>query len=112
MPVAESLADLVADARERCGLSLREVEEKTGGAVSFQTVHAIEQTGRTNVSTDRLDALADVLGLGRREVRAAAARDPGLGAFVLPEEADRLDRSERAAVLGVVRALLRAKGEQ
>lgn len=90
-------------------MTLREVAEKSGGVLSFQTVHAVEQ-GRTNVGTDKLDALADVLGLSRREVRAAAEREPNLGPFELPEQADLLDREERAAVLAVVRSLLRAKG--
>jgi transcriptional regulator with XRE-family HTH domain len=108
--MADSLADLVAGAREQAGLTLREVAEKSAGALSFQTVHAIE-AGRTNVSTEKLDALADVLGLSRRRVREAAGREPGLGPFVLPEGADLLDREERAAVLAVVRALLRGRGE-
>lgn len=108
--MADSLADLVAGAREQAGLTLREVAEKSGGVLSFQTVHAIE-VGRTNVGTEKLDALADVLGLSRRAVRSAAEREPNLGPFVLPEAADLLDREERAAVLAVVRALLRARGE-
>lgn len=105
------LGQLVAARRRRLKLSLREVAEKSSGALSFQTVHAIEE-GRTNIGTDKLDALADVLGLPREVVREAAGRDPALGPFWLPVEVDSLDREERETVLAVVRALLRAKGKR
>lgn len=108
--MARPLGQIVAAARKEARLSLRDVAEKSGGLLSFQTVHAVE-AGRTNIGTEKIDALADVLGLPRRALREAAGRDPYLGPFRLPDEADLLDRDERATVLAVVRSLLRAKGE-
>lgn len=108
--MAESLAELVAAARERAALTLREVAEKSGGVLSYQTVHSIEQ-GRTNVGTDKLYAIADVLGLSRERVMKAARR-PNLPPFELPEDADLLDKRERDLVKAFVDALLRAKGER
>lgn len=106
---AELLADMIADAREAAGLSLRELADKCGGAPTSSTIHAIE-AGRSTGSRENLEVLAAALGLPRRKVLEAAGRSRhDLGEFILPVEADELNAAERRAVLAVVHALLAAR---
>jgi transcriptional regulator with XRE-family HTH domain len=105
-----SLAELVAQERQRQGLSLREVAERSGGAVAHTTVHAIEQGRRGEVDDATLRGLAKGLGLRVGVVRKAA----GLAAkelppFELPAGADRLSLRERRMVRELVEVLLEAK---
>lgn len=95
-------------------LSLREAwqrlpEDEAGQRrPTYEVFRRIRQTGHTNITDETADALATMLGVNVNEVLEAAGQRKRLGPFELPRSADRLDESERQAVLGVVDAILRA----
>lgn len=62
-----------------------------------------------NVEPDAITDVAEALKITPAKLRAMRG-DPDLDPFTLPPEADQLNKSEREAVKGVVRAILRAKG--
>lgn len=105
------LATLVADARSSKGLSVRDVADRSGGALSSTTVHEIEKGVRTHPGPTVLRGLAKGLGVPLRDVRAAAGHTGAVpaGRFVLPDRADELTAKERRLVVGLVDALLDAR---
>lgn len=63
--------------------------------------------GESSPTEDTLTAVADALGISVLKVRRIAGRPVGESdPFVLPPEANRLDRRQRAAVVEIVRLLL------
>lgn len=120
--VNESLQELVERRLREMGqrrgrgenLSLREawmrLPEQDGGsrAVSYETVRRIRELGHNKIGDATADALATMLEVPVDEVLAAAGQRKRLGPFQMPRRADRLTESERAAVLGVVDAILEA----
>lgn len=105
-----SLGELVARRRAELGMSLRDVDEATGGVVSYSTVHEMEQGKRTAFGDDKLDAIAVALGLPKATVRESAGRPAKRGTpFVLPDRASELTPKERKVVRAMVDALLDAK---
>lgn len=102
------LAELVTQERERLGLSLREVAERSGGLVCRSTVHAVERGTHQTYDERTLQGLAHGLSLPEHVVEKAAgvpvsdADKP----FVLPARANRLTRKEREHVLELVDLLL------
>lgn len=106
-----TLSELVAAERQRQGLSLRQVADRSGGLITSSTVHAVERGDRQTFEDDTLDGLAKALDLPIDRVRkAAGVRRPDTDElFVLPRRAQRLNRRERQVVLDVVDALLEAK---
>lgn len=111
----ESLVDLLhrAEARQqvRGGRALARRAIELDHQVSHTTLNKI-LAGRADnrQSTATLDAIAALAGVSRARVHTAAGRPtPGLPfKDELPPEADLLNRRQRDAVLGVVRALLDA----
>lgn len=95
-------------------LSLREawlrLPEGPNGvrAVSYETVRRIRELGHSKIGDATADALATMLEVSVDEVLEAAGQRKRLGPFRLPRRAERLTESERAAVLGVVDAILDA----
>lgn len=95
-------------------LSLREAwlrlpEQANGSrAVSYETVRRIRELGHNKIGDTTADALATMLEVSVDEVLQAAGQRPRLGRFEMPRRADRLTENERAAVLGVVDAILNA----
>lgn len=95
-------------------ISLREAwlrlpEDANGArAVSYETVRRIRENGHSKIGDTTADALATMFDLDVDEVLQAAGQRPRLGRFELPRKADRLTEDERAAVLGVVDAILAA----
>lgn len=120
--VTETLQELVERRLREMGqrrgrgenLSLREawlrLPEQEGGsrAVSYETVRRIRELGHNKIGDTTADALATMLEVPVAEVLQAAGQRPRLGRFDLPRRADRLTETERAAVLGVVDAILNA----
>lgn len=97
-------------------LSLREAwmrlpEEDGKRAVSYETVRRIREIGHTKINDQTADALATMLDVDIDVVLEAAGQRRRLGRFELPRRADRLTEPERAAILGVVDAILSAGGE-
>jgi hypothetical protein len=78
---------------------------------TYETFRRIRQSGHTNISDETASALATMLDVPVDHVYAAARIPPRLGRFELPGRADALNPGERAAVLGVVDAILEAKVE-
>lgn len=95
-------------------LSLREawmrLPELPNGAraVSYETVRRIRELGHNKIGDGTADALATMLDVPVDVVLQAAGQRVRLGKFDLPRRADRLTEAERAAVLGVVDAILEA----
>lgn len=77
---------------------------------TYETFRRIRQAGHTNINDETATALATMLEVPVETVYLAARIPPRLGPFELPGRADALDPGERAAVLGVVDAILGAKG--
>lgn len=83
-----------------------------GRAVSYETVRRIRENGHSKIGDDTADAIATMLDVPVGDVLEAAGQRRRLGKFDLPKRADRLTESERAAVLGVVDAILEANGDR
>lgn len=123
--VTETLRDLLERRLRELGqrrgrgesLSLREAwqrlpEDDEGKRTpTYETFRRIRQAGHTNINDETADALATMLGVPVDQVYAAARIPPRLGRFELPSRADALSPGERAAVIGVVEAILDAKSE-
>lgn len=77
---------------------------------TYEVFRRIRTQGHRKITDRTADALATMLEVDVNEVLDAAGQRTRLGRFELPRTADRLDESERAAVLGVVDAILRASG--
>lgn len=77
-------------------------------AVSYETVRRIRELGHNKIGDGTADALATMLDVPVDVVLQAAGQRVRLGKFDLPRRADRLTEAERAAVLGVVDAILEA----
>jgi predicted DNA-binding protein len=84
--------------------------EKAGEGADVPTYEVFRRIrqGHSKITDRTADALATMLDLDVNEVLEAAGQRKRLGRFDLPRSADRLDEAERAAVLGVVDAILRA----
>lgn len=99
-------------------LSLREAwmrlpeDDEGKRAVSYETVRRIREIGHTKINDQTADALATMLDVNVDTVLAAAGQRRRLGKFELPRRADRLTEPERAAILGVVDAILTAGGNR
>ena len=102
------LQKLVKERRAQLGLSLRDVEKRSGGFVSHGTVHKIElglHSGR--VAEDTFKGLALGLRLDLEKLRSAAGKTrPAPDDFRLPKRANQLSDKQRRAVLLMVNALL------
>ena len=113
----ETLADLLVRAQERLkvtgGRALAREAAELGHDVSHTTLNKILAGRSENQSAATLDAVAALAGVARSRAHVAAGRPaPGRPfADELPPEADRLDRRERDAVLGVIRVLLDRDGQ-
>lgn len=105
------LATLVRDTRAERGLSVRDVADRSGGALSSTTVHEIEKGVRTNPGPTVLRGLAKALTVPIGAVRAAAGHTGPVpaGRFELPDRADELTAKERRLVVAVVDAILAAR---
>lgn len=68
----ETLAEYVTRVRAESGLSLKEVEHRSGGRISSGYVSQIENSFALNPSTKKLRALAAVLRVSEDEMFAAA----------------------------------------
>lgn len=79
--------------------------------VSYETVRRIRENGHSNIGEDTARTLATMLEVDADQIFAAAGQRKPLGRFDLPRRADRLTESERAAVVGVVDAILEASGQ-
>lgn len=77
-------------------------------AVSYETVRRIRELGHNKIGDTTADALATMLEVSVDEVLTAAGQRKRLGPFRMPRRAERLNETERAAVLGVVDAILNA----
>lgn len=122
--VNETLQDLLERRLREMGqrrgrgesISLREAwlrlpeDEKGTRAVSYETVRRIRELGHTKIGDQTADALATMLDVDVDVILRAAGQRVRLGRFELPKRADRLTENERAAVLGVVDAILDAAG--
>lgn len=105
-----SLGGAVKAARERAGLSMRELERACGGNPTASTISAIERGDRTTVTRANLEALARGLGIPKTRLLEAAGRaSHNLGPFTLPPEAAELTAPERKLVRDLVFALLAAR---
>lgn len=110
----EDLADFVRRARNEKGLSLRDVENKSGGAISKGYVGQIENRSvlGQSVTPQKLRALARGLGVSEDEV-FAKARGKSLSApeafdsevYVMFRGFDELSDEDKADLLGTVRML-------
>lgn len=104
-----SLGQIVKAAREKAGLSLRDLADACGGTPTSSTIWAIEQD-RTSPNRATLEALAKSLRVRQALLLEAAGRaGHNLGPFVLPPEAAELTVGERKVVLDMVSALLAAR---
>lgn len=83
---------------------------KDADVPTYEVFRRIRTTGHAKITDRTADALATMLEVGVNEVLEAAGQRKRLGRFDLPRSADRLDEAERAAVLGVVDAILKAGG--
>jgi predicted DNA-binding protein len=123
--VTETLQDLLERRLRELGqrrgrgesISLREAwqrlpEDAEGRRTpTYETFRRIRQGGHTNISDETAAALATMLDVPAEHVYAAARIPPRLGPFELPSRAEALNPGERAAVLGVVDAILGAKSK-
>ncbi len=91
----------------------RMVEKAGEGAdlPTYEVFRRIRTSGHSKITDRTADALATMLDVDVDVVLAAAGQRPRLDKFELPERANRLNESERAAVLGVVDAILAAAEE-
>ena len=108
-----SLPHLVRAAMTRKGYtSMYQVEAASGGELVRSTLSRVLRGDAVRVST--IDALVKHLGLSRAAIVAAlgheAAEDIPERPFALPDHASLLTGKERRVVLGVVTALLAARG--
>jgi predicted DNA-binding protein len=81
---------------------------KDADVPTYEVFRRIRTQGHSKITDRTADALATMLDVDVNEVLEAAGQRKRLGRFDLPRTADRLDEVERAAVLGVVDAILRA----
>lgn len=104
----DALRELIREQRNQLSLSLRDVATRSGGLLSYSTVHAIETDQRATVTDDTLDGLAKALKLPISQLREAAGVPDSDASkpFRLPRRADRLNRREREHVLQLVDLLL------
>lgn len=121
--VIETLQDLLERRLRELGqrrgrgesISLREAwqrlpeDEEGRRTPTYETFRRIRQAGHTNINDETADALATMLEVAVDQVYAAAKIPPRLGRFELPSRADALNPGERAAVIGVIEAILDAK---
>ena len=122
---AETLQDLMERRLKELGqrrgrgeqISLHEaydrmVEKLGEGAKppTYEVFRRIRTQGHNRLSDRTADALATMLEVDVNVVLEAAGERKRLGPFQLPSTADRLNEAERAAVLGVVDAILQAGG--
>lgn len=91
----------------------RMVEKAGEGAdlPTYEVFRRIRTSGHSKITDRTADALATMLDVDVDVVLAAAGQRPRLTKFELPERANKLTESERAAVLGVVDAILSAAEE-
>jgi transcriptional regulator with XRE-family HTH domain len=68
----ETLADLVRRVRNEKRLSLREVSLRSGGEIANSHISRIENGESTNLTTEKLQALAKGLGIPEEEIFAVA----------------------------------------
>ena len=78
-------------------------------AANRDTSLVIRVLDGVNVEPDAIDDVAEALKISPERLKELRG-DPQLDPFTLPPEADQLNKAEREAVKGVVRAILRAKG--
>lgn len=81
----ETLADLVRRTRGEKRLSLREVSLRSGGEIANSHISRIENGESTNLTTEKLRALAKGLGLPEEEI-FAVARGRSVSDDLKPEE--------------------------
>ncbi len=72
MNQAEDLADYVRRIINERDLTLREIEERSGGAITHGYISKILSRAVTNLSVEKLQALAKGLGISEEEVFAIA----------------------------------------
>lgn len=120
--VNETLQDLMERRLKELGkrrgrgesISLREawqrlpVDENGDRRPTYETFRRIRQAGHSNISDETADALATMLDVPVDDVLVAAGQRRRLGRFELPRRADRLTKSERDAVIGIIDAILEA----
>jgi transcriptional regulator with XRE-family HTH domain len=81
----ETLADLVRRVRNEKRLSLREVSLRSGGEIANSHISRIENGESTNLTTEKLQALAKGLGIPEEEI-FGVARGRSASGDLKPEE--------------------------
>ncbi|WP_460447766.1 hypothetical protein, partial [Angustibacter aerolatus] len=114
MPAARDLQELVERRLRALGgtgkpMSSRRAADRSGGRVSYETLRLLRNGQHSGaISQEVAEGLAEALEVPLPQVLRLAGRRIPLGPFVLPPRADTLTKSERAAVLAVVDAILDA----
>jgi hypothetical protein len=76
--------------------------------VTYELLRRVEANGHATIGPKAVRTLATMLDVDENTIREAARQRPALGRFELPERADKLEPSERAVIVSVVDAILRA----
>lgn len=101
------LGELISEAMDAQGLSVRQVEAKAGGLIKFTTVNKIRRGEIAFPGDAMLAALAGALGIPLEKLRAARADDAVLdGRLTLPARASDLSPAGKKALLAHLDFLL------
>ena len=115
IPNSVSLAEYVKNERKRRSLSASDLERNSCGAISDSYISRIESGQVTNVSPEKLDALAKGLGVPADDVyrvaRGLPPFDPNEKFEILAETFDgrELSKSDWLEIEAVVRTLIKHK---
>lgn len=114
-PVTESFPQLfrrcMAEQGKTSVMDMWRMLPETPDRTSYETIRLLSTGKQRTVSQQRvIDDLVIILRVSENTIRTSLAMPPTYGDWDLPPRAQSLDPHERGVVIGVVDALLRARG--